>query len=258
MWRLEQLSPFGLVVKANVPQCDLANVTAPFIEEALDQHRVLVFRNFAPLAENSFPEFCKRLGKLLEWEFGEVNDLVAHDEPRNYLYTNRAVPFHWDGAFISRAPHYIVFHCDLAPGTGAGGETLFCDTTRVLDRASGERRKLWEEIVITYTTEKIVHYGGTITSPIITNHPSKQTRVLRYAEPVVDLNPVKLLIQGIADQEQAEFIDDMAIRLRDESCCYAHQWLAGDVVIADNYTLLHGREAFRPDSLRHIRRVNVI
>src|SRR5215208_2489013 len=165
MWQLEQLSPFGLVVKADVPQTDLSTVSVSLVKELIDEHRVLIFRNFAPPAGNAFPEFCEKFGELLEWDFGAVNDLVVHQEPQNYLYTNHAVPFHWDGAFINRSPHYIIFHCDLAPRSG--GETLFCDTTRVLEDASSEQRKLWEKIVITYSTEKIVHYGGTFTSPMI-------------------------------------------------------------------------------------------
>lgn len=258
MWRLQQLSPFGLVVRAEVPATDLSTVSAGSVEKLIDEHRVLTFRGFAPLLGKAFPEFCEKFGELLEWDFGLVNNLVVHEAPRNYLYTNHAVPFHWDGAFINKSPHYIFFHCDLAPAPVDGGETLFCDTTRVLNHASSEHQKLWEQIVITYSTEKIVHYGGTFTSPIITRHPFNQTPVLRYAEPVVDLNPVRLVIQGITDKDQSEFIEDMNRRLRDPRCCYSHQWIAGDVVIADNYTLLHGREAFRPGGLRHIRRVNVL
>lgn len=256
MSNLEQLSPFGLVVRANVPETDLSTVSVSSVRELIDEHRVSIFRGFAPLAGNAFPEFCKKFGELLEWDFGAVNDLLVHDEPRNYLYTNHAVPFHWDGAFINTSPHYIIFHCDLAPTSG--GETLFCDTTRILAHASSEQRKLWEQIIITYSTEKIVHYGGTVTSPMITTHPYNQTRVLRYAEPVVDLNPVGLVIAGITEKDQAEFIDDMGRRLRDPRCCYSHRWIAGDVVIADNYALLHGREAFGAGTKRLIRRVNVV
>lgn len=258
MWRFEQLSPFGVVVTAAAPQADLSNVSAAFVEKLIDKHRVLTFRGFAPLAGDAFPRFCEPFGEVLEWDFGAVNDLVVHEEARNYLYTNHAVPFHWDGAFVNTSPHYIFFQCDLAPGPDDGGETLFCDTTRVLDHASVEQRKLWEQIVITYSTEKIVHYGGTFTSPMIAEHPFNQTPVLRYAEPVVDINPVSLVIEGIAEKDQSEFIEDMGQRLRDDRCYYSHQWLAGDVVVADNYTLLHARQAFRSGSLRHIRRVNVL
>ena len=36
-----------------------------------------------------------------------------------------------------------------------------------------------------------------------------------------------------------------------------HRWEAGDVVVADNHALLHGRLAFAGGEKRHIRRVNV-
>lgn len=258
MWRFEPISPFGLVITPGKPQVELSTFSAGFVERLIGIHRVVIFRGFPSLVDDAFTRFCEHFGEILEWEFGAVNDLVVHDEARNYLYTNRAVPFHWDGAFVERAPHYIFFHCDLAPEPGNGGETLFCDTTRVLDSASSEERALWEQILITYSTEKIVHYGGTFTSPMIVEHPFLRVPVLRYAEPVVDLNPVTLSIEGVAEKDRASFIAAMAHRLRDPRSCYSHQWLARDVVIADNHTLLHGREAFRTGASRHIRRVNIV
>lgn len=256
MWQFERRAPFGMVITPGKPGVDLSTFSAGFVERLIGLHRVLIFRGFPALAGDAFTRFCEHFGEILEWEFGAVNELVVHDAARNYLYTNHAVPFHWDGAFVERAPHYIFFHCDLAPEPDSGGATLFCDTTRVLDHASPEQRKLWERIVITYNTEKIVHYGGTVTAPMIAKHPLGDGLVLRYAEPVVDLNPVTLSLEGV--ENRAAFIDDMAGRLRDERCCYSHRWLAGDVVIADNYTLLHGREAFRPGAARRIRRVNIV
>jgi alpha-ketoglutarate-dependent taurine dioxygenase len=128
----------------------------------------------------------------------------------------------------------------------------------LLAHAPIEREKLWEQIVITYTTEKIVHYGGSFSSPLLASHPTLRTRVLRYAEPVEDLNPVQLEIDGISEQQQPEFLEDMHRRLNDENCCYAHRWESGDVVIADNHALLHGRRAFANQATRHIRRVNIL
>lgn len=257
-WDLEQLTPFGVIVQSGRPGVDLRIIPLPVLRGWVDEHRVVVLRRFAPLAGTALPGFCESLGQLLEWDFGAVNDLSIRDDARNYLYTNRAVPFHWDGAFIGRAPHYIFFHCDAAPARGSGGETLFCDTERVLERAPSELRECWEGIVITYTTEKIVHYGGSFTSPIITRHPTNGGRVLRYAEPVSDINPVRLEITGLAEGSRREFIEDMHRRLNDDSVCYRHQWLDGDVVIADNHVLLHGRRAFDQNSARHIRRVNIL
>ncbi len=255
---LQQLSPFGLVARSTSPGTDLTVVPTSLLKQWIDEHRFVVLKGFAPLDGPALPDFCRRLGDLLEWEFGAVNDLRVDPEAKNYLYTNRAVPFHWDGAFLPRSPHYIFFHCDLAPDAQSGGETLFCDTIQLLAHAPIERQKLWEHVVITYTTEKIVHYGGSFSSPLLASHPTLGTRVLRYAEPVEDLNPVQLKIAGISEEQQPEFLADMHRRLNDENCCYAHQWESGDVVIADNHALLHGRRAFANQTRRHIRRVNIL
>jgi len=256
MWGNEQLNPFGVVIHSDHPGQNVS--AASYLKDQIEDHRVVILRGFAPLAGDAFPEFCKEFGSIQEWDFGAVNDLRVKADTQNYLYTNHDVPFHWDGAFVSRAPHYIIFHCDLAPTAGSGGETLFCDTTRLLANASVEVKELWERIVITYTTEKIVHYGGTFRSPMVVQHPLTGRPVLRYAEPVVDLNPVELVIQGLADMDQNEFIKNMRQRLNDPRCCYSHSWASGDLVIADNYTLLHGRRAFAVGVQRHIRRVNVL
>jgi len=257
-WQLEKLSPFGLIVRSDVAEADMSVVDPSYLKGLIEKHRVVVMRDFAPLSGINFPEFSRQFGEILEWEFGAVNDLRVHENARNYLYTNHAVPFHWDGAFLNRAPHYIVFHCDVAPQPGTGGETLFCDTTRVLSEALAEQQQVWDRIKITYTTEKVVHYGGTFSSPMIATHPINGERILRYAEPVEDLNPVRLAIHGLPDEVQSDFIKEMNERLNDKCCCYAHQWIDGDVVIADNYTLLHGRRAFETSAVRHIRRVNVL
>ena len=237
---------------------DITLVPTSLLKQWIDEHRFIVLKGFAPLIGAELPKFCETLGELLEWEFGAVNDLRVDPEAKNYLYTNRAVPFHWDGAFLPRSPHYIFFHCDVAADPQSGGETLFCDTVRLLAHAPLELQQLWADVVITYTTEKIVHYGGTFSAPLLAFHPTLGTQVVRYAEPVEDLNPVQLSITGISKDDQSAFIADMHGRLNDESCCCAYQWESGDIVIADNFALLHGRRAFSRDTERHIRRVNIL
>jgi alpha-ketoglutarate-dependent taurine dioxygenase len=257
-WTLEHPKPFGLVVESQQQGTDLHAIPVTVLKRWVDDHRVVILRRFAALAGAELPEFCLSLGEILEWDFGTVNDLRVHADAQNYLYTNRQVPFHWDGAFAGRVPHYIFFQCDLAPAPGKGGETLFCDTIRLLERAPLERRQIWEQTTITYTTEKIVHYGGSFTSTMIDRHPMSGETVLRFAEPVVDLNPVQLEIRGFPEEAQVAFLKDMHTRLNDDDVCYRHEWKSGDVVIADNYLLLHGRRAFAESAERQIRRVNIL
>ncbi|MFL6335322.1 MAG: TauD/TfdA family dioxygenase [Pyrinomonadaceae bacterium] len=257
-WALEALEPFGIVVRAAREGADAGVIPARLLEEWVERGGLLVARGFAPLAGDALPEFGRRFGEVLGWDFGEVNDLRVQADAQNYLYTNHEVPFHWDGAFIGRVPRYIIFQCEAAPPEGAGGETLFCDTRRLLERATPEVREVWGRVTVTYTTEKVVHYGGTFTSPLLASHPISGEPVMRYAEPVEDLNPVRSEVRGLPAGARAAFLLDMRRRLRDPAVCYAHRWRDGDILMADNQALLHGRRAFAESAPRHIRRVNVL
>ena len=254
---LTQMFPFGAVLSAEAPGQDLHSLSLDLLKGLVEEHRVVILRRFAPLGGDEFPNFCRRIGELQEWGFGVVNELRVDSQAKNYLYTNRAVPFHWDGAFAAQIPHYIIFRCDAAP-VGGGGETLFCDTLRLLKAAPGSLVNIWRQIDITYTTEKVVHYGGSFTSPLITQHPTNRREILRFAEPVFDLNPVSLEVHGLSGLSEPDFLADLRERLYQDALCYRHSWLSGDVVIADNYTLLHGRREFAQADGRQIRRVNVL
>lgn len=255
-WTHTPLAPFGVLITAR-PGTPLAEAGAATLRAWTAQHRVVVLRGFAPLEGEALPTFCKEVGPLLEWNFGVVNHLEVQQNARNYLYTEREVPFHWDGAFAGRIPHYIFFACDDSPPSGNGGETIFADTTKVLAQASPEELRQWEQTRITYTTEKVVHYGGQFTSPLVAHHPLSGERVLRLAEPVNDLNPLLLRIEGIPEAEHPRFLAGMQQRLRSPAVCYAHAWEPGDMLIADNHALLHGRTAFSHPQRRRIRRVNI-
>jgi alpha-ketoglutarate-dependent taurine dioxygenase len=257
-WNLEELAPFGALITAATPESSITTIPQQKIVDLVDQHRVVVFRAFASLDGSALPDYCRTLGTLLEWDFGVVNRLKSSPDAQNYLYTNREVPFHWDGAFAGRIPHYIFFECDAAPDPGAGGETLFTDTSLILDDADAETKTKWRNIDITYSTEKIVHYGGRFTSPLIVRRESRNDEVLRFAEPVTDLNPVALSIDGLDGIDRETFLSDMHRRLNDNRFCYRHSWQSDDIVIADNLILLHGRAAFSADTDRLIRRVNIL
>lgn len=254
--RRTPLEPFGLLVEASDPAMRIEDVIGEMRDEAR-LHRVVVFRGFAPPDGEAFVSAAHRLGYPLLWEFGAVNELLAKDDAKNYLYTREAVPFHWDGAFAKRAPEWILFHCVEAPDDGAGGETLFADTTRVVERATPQERARWATVTITYATEKIVHYGGEVTAALAATHPQTGEAVLRFAEPVTAaLNPVSLEVHGAANPRA--LVAELQAKLYDPRVCLAHRWRQGDVVLADNHALVHGRRAFEERTPRRLRRVNVL
>lgn len=254
---LVPLTPFG--VRCEFPTgTRLATVDPQQIRKWVDEHLVVQLRGIEPEQAHVLAAQSRRLGPLQPWSFGAVHELRQAQRPDNYLYTERAVPLHWDGAFADAVPHWLVFHCVAAPPEGAGGETVFVDTATVLTRATAGQRQRWEQAAFRYTTEKKAHYGGSFVSPVVTRHPTRDIAVIRFAEPVNDLNPVSVEPVGLSPEAGAQVMSELADALSAPEATLALPWRPGDYVIADNHVLLHGRRAFTDGSPRHLRRVNVL
>ncbi len=199
---LTPLAPYGVVLDGG-GGADVTALDPARLERLALEHRVVVLRGFAPLERDGFEAFGRRFGALLEWNFGFVLDLVVHDTPSNYLFTRGNVPYHWDGAFAEVVPRHQLFQCREAPAPGSG-ETTFCDTVRVVERATPAQRAAWARIAIEYRTDKQAHYGGEIRRPLLQPHPLTGATTIRFAEPLndesVQLNPLFLQIfeDGVA------------------------------------------------------------
>jgi alpha-ketoglutarate-dependent taurine dioxygenase len=255
------LRPFGTVLRANEPGTDLRAVPVTALDRLVVAAKVVVLRGFRLLDKADLVDYCQDWGEILTWDFGAVLDLVIHEDPRNYLFGRGDVPFHWDGAFAGRTPRFFLFQCVRAPAAGGGGETVFSDTTEVISQAGDELLRRWEQVEITYRTDKVEHYGGQTTAPLLSTHPTTGAPVLRYAEPLDPSryrNPLFLTLSGVAAEDAEPLMADLSDRLRRPDVCYHHQWCDGDIVVVDNNALLHGRNAFHGDASRHLQRIQVI
>lgn len=253
------LAPFGVLAETTAVGADVRSVPAPVLSPLLEASRILVLRGFSLLDGRDLVEYCASWGEVLTWDFGTVLELSVHQDPKNYLFTDGDVPFHWDGAFAAAAPSYIVFQCVEAP-VDPGGETVFCDSVRVFDEASDAEKAMWRSMTITYCTEKLAHYGGRVTVPLVSAHPHTALPRLRYAEPLDSgrfLNPLSVEVTGLPSEQQDEFFEEMRRRIYQPDVCYAHRWHQGDLLIADNHALLHGRRAFR-GARRRLQRVHIL
>ncbi len=264
------LQPFGVVVnrrRSESDQGDSDSITSIPVEQIFSlvrEHKVVVFRGFQTLPKQDLALFAQTLGKPLQWPFGAINELIVKPDTENYLFTSHEVPFHWDGAFVGLIPHIILFQCLVAPALGDLGGTTFSDTNKILASLPPSKREQWAQVSVHYATERVVHYGGNITQPLILKHETERQEhhpqprdVIRYAEPVDDLNPVTLEVRGLNSRPE-EFIDEMKELLYDPEFLLTHRWEDGDILLADNHVLLHGREAFANPNQRHIQRINIL
>ena len=254
----ELLRPFGLCVHVE-PGSSLDTIAMSDLRAWIDRHRVILFRGLARMSKAELCAEARRFGPLQAWPFGAVHDVRPKPAPKNYLYSRRAVPLHWDGAFAERAPQLLVFQC-LASGRGAGGggETVFVDTHRVLARADQATRDRWHSLAYAYATARVAHYGGRFVARVSAVHPRTHEEVLRFAEPVLDVNPVSVQAEGLDPLASAATITELRSALSAPEATLEIAWEAGDVLVADNHALLHGRRALVGDEDRHLQRVNVL
>jgi alpha-ketoglutarate-dependent taurine dioxygenase len=253
------LRPFGRVVTA--AGADLRDIAPATLEEWTVASKVLVLRGVPLLDTEDLVAYGESWGEVLRWDFGAVLDLVIEEDPKNYLFSRGDVPFHWDGAFAHATPRFFLFQCVRASKVGGGGETVFSDTTEVVRRAGEDLARRWASTEISYRTEKLRHYGGETVAPLLGRHSVTGETIVRYNEPLDPgsyLNPVWATVNGMSEEDAKPFLADLSERLHDPEVCYAHEWRDGDIVVVDNQALLHGRNAFRDDSSRHLQRIQIL
>ncbi|MFF3227237.1 TauD/TfdA dioxygenase family protein [Nocardia suismassiliense] len=255
------LAPFGRVVSAPANGLTLADIAIENLLATTSASTVLVLRGYGMLGKPELEQYCRAGGDLLTWDFGAILDLNIRENPQNYLFDNGDVPFHWDGAFAKAVPRFFLFQCVDGGPPGAGGETVFCDTTQVYREAPEQLRELWQRTEITYRTDKLAHYGGVLTAALVSTHPISGEPVIRFAEPLDPAryrNPLFLTVEGITPEEAEVVLAELRTRLHDSRYCYTHAWQTGDIVVVDNHTVLHGRNSFTGPPQRHLQRIQIL
>ncbi len=259
---LADLSPFGVLVEPTVTTNAL-ELSIDRLRALAREHHLLVLRGFDSLGgADAFADYCARWGEVSVWPFGKVLELVEQDKPADHIFDNNYVPLHWDGMYRKQVPEFQIFQCVSAPSGNQGGRTTFSNTVSALQRADEPTRALWDRVTGVYH-RKMEYYDSKTVAPVVTAHPARGFSVIRYNEPPIAgdetfVNHPTLAFDGIAESEARDFHRSLREALYAPESFYAHSWQTGDIVVSDNYTLLHGREAFTSGAPRHLRRVHVL
>lgn len=262
-YKITHLKPFGVLLEPKGKNTNVKDLDIETLHQLFSQEQLLLLRGFDTFQNaDDFSDYCEQWGEVSIWPFGMVLELVEQENPKDHIFDNNYVPLHWDGMYRPQIPEYQIFHCVKAPLPGQGGRTTFSNTILTLKYASSEVKELWSKVTGIYQ-RKMEFYNSRTVSPIITKHPRKDYSVIRYNEPPSQdkghfLNPPDLEFTGLSHEALDDFHQSLKKMLYSPSNFYAHAWQTGDIVIADNFSLLHGREAFTAKSPRHIQRVHVL
>ena len=271
-----EVQPLG-VVGAEVRGIDLARVTKSEVDAiklAWYRHDVLVFRN-QHLTDDHLLSFSRHFGALDSPPnqgagrksppgYPEVyivsNVLDDKGEPIGALGDGEAA-WHTDMSYALQPPDAsMLYSLEIPP---VGGDTSFASMKAALARmpkALVERiRNLDIKHDGTYDSGGYVRKGLTPSDdprtsvgtphPVIIEHPVSGNRALYLGR------RRNAYVMGLELAESERLLDELWSYV--ETAAYRHRWALGDLVLWDNRTTMHRRDAFDPNARRVMHRTQI-
>ncbi len=264
-------------VGAEVQDVDLASARAAQIEaikQAWYRHDVLVFRN-QELTDDDLLAFSRHFGELDPppnqgagrksppgypdiYVVSNVRD--DKGEPIGALGDGEAL-WHTDMSYAPRPPDAsMLYSLEIPP---AGGDTCFCSMKAALERLPGPLRERIADLSVkhdgTYDSGGNVRKGLAASDdprtsvgtphPIVIEHPVSGAKALYLGR------RRNAYILGLELEASERLLDELWSYV--EAAVYRHQWALGDLVLWDNRTTMHRRDAFDPSARRVMHRTQI-
>ena len=253
---------------------DAAGVKA--IEDAMDQHAVLVFRK-QPLTQDQQIAFAKALGPLdlglrklkggpHRFQYAELADISnvkadgeVADRTHAKIVGNVANQlWHSDSSFQHPRAKYSMLSAVIVPGFG--GDTEFADLRMAYDALPEWQKKQIENLnAVHYALHSRFMLGDT-------DYTEEQKKAIAPALwPLVQTDPRtgrKILfvgihaceIEGMTTAEGRMLIMDLLEHATQREFVYRHHWQVGDLVMWDNTATVHRGRYFDFAERRELRR----
>ena len=276
MLHLKPLQPFAAEATGIDLREPLTPVQIKAVEEAMDQHAVLVFRD-QNLSQTQQIEFAKSLGPLdmglrklkggphrLEYaELADISNVKVDGEVADRAHAkivgNVANQlWHSDSSFQKPRAKYSMLSAVTVPKFG--GETEFADLRMAWDDLPDWRQRQVEGL-------RAVHYA--LHSRFLlgdTQYTEEQRQAIPPASwPLVQTDPRtgrKILfvgihaceIEGMTVAEGRMLLLDLMEHATQRQFVYQHHWQVGDLVMWDNTSTVHRGRWFDFTERRELRR----
>jgi len=207
----------------------------------------------------------------IEFDREDGNIYEIDGEPRGgYL------PWHFDGAYVDRINHGGILRPEVLPGRG--GDTGFIDQIAAYALLPEDLKARIEGLSVVYSyqpdltrakfgarVDKLVRMSTLFRKGM--DHPSVQVRAIHplvyeqaeTGKKILHVSP--WFADGIEGMENAEGdallreVIDYVIR---PELMYFHKWQAGDMVLWDNWRMLHSASGVPPEETRIMRRTTIV
>jgi pyoverdine/dityrosine biosynthesis protein Dit1/alpha-ketoglutarate-dependent taurine dioxygenase len=264
----EPLFPCGMKVspKEGSGPYKFEDVDMKFVRRLALSTAPLLLRGFTMEVEKEvFRSKARELGTIQQWAFGDILEVTENpDFNMNNVLTREAMPFHYDGVFLTKTdektgevisipPLFQMFR-NRAASHQVGGLTLFSSSRNFIPLLSDEtipledlRKLKWK----TFTAQNQAFGGQQLLLPFIASHPETGADTFRFHEPWPESKcvagssePTFVEVVGWPADKSDTLCEKLTRILYDRRVAYRHQWTEGDFIFNDNATTHHTRTAF--------------
>ena len=211
-----------------------------FIEH-LDIHGIVFVKN-CPLSIEETEKAVRRFGGPRETTpWGLMWDTKPNSSPKDTAYTNIALLPHNDCCYLEDQVALQVFNC--VAKAGEGGASTWIDGFKVAETIEMEHPDVYDFFSNVSLPYLCVYEGVDVRSegPVFQhdkNNVLKQVRFNNY-----DRAPIEKLTSTEVDQFY-EYLPILYNEFRDEKYTLKHTLDVGEMVVIDNWRVLHGRDEF--------------
>ena len=246
---------------------DLTDTQFVEIKRLWLENKVAVFRD-QNLEDDALVGFTKRFGPLFVHVRSQFND-AAHPEimlisnikedGRNLgELGNGDLAWHSDQSYSARPVFSTLMYAIEIPEDGGG--TWFCDTACAYERLpEGIKQRIAGlqqnfSIEVTVATQHVAlseeqrALKPPVTHPLVRTHPELGRKSL-YLSPAHSTG-----IAELSEEEGAALLAELEDWAERPEFTYCHDWRVGDVVMWDNTSTMHRRDAFSPAARRMLKR----
>ncbi|KIL88528.1 hypothetical protein FAVG1_07773 [Fusarium avenaceum] len=276
---VEPMYPTGLTIRpANGPgSLTLDDINTNKVRGLSEINSPVILKGFVkkPNRDN-FVNLSHRFGTPLPWKFGlllEVKDKGHETGGLNNVLSAEPMPMHYDGLFkvvkqidadgqekmVSTPPRFQLFQgaTDSPRDTGF---TLFSSSTLFFKYLpSWLRERSLSDLTWSVSTSA---FNNTVLGglPLVVPHPTTEKPCLRYHEPWPQsrtrFDASEVTIEGYETSQSKAICAAIDSTLYDRRVVLYHTWEKGDILVSDNFLMMHTRSEFTAGVDRELWRIH--
>ncbi|MHC4380489.1 MAG: TauD/TfdA family dioxygenase [Planctomycetota bacterium] len=244
------LTPSGAGILVSAESLPPAPDRVPALAELLREHGFVVLRGAADSLGEAV-DLMRRFGPINEAKTRTEGAVIVEDQGQGEVFrSSNALPLHKDGGLTGYDVRIIGIYC-VAFREVVGGRTYISDADRAMRSFPAEDQALLQRHGCqAMALDDTGYYRSDFTErwhplPAFRELPDGR-RTLRIGLPHEPGEPEswRIRIQDVTPEVSDRILADLRTCLLDDGFTYHHEWQEGDLLLLDNDSVMHGREAF--------------